>query len=260
MTFQSGHKLSPGRQLGSRNKRNAEIFHRLESRGDTDPADLLSSIVTNNQEPNELRIQAAGLLMPYKYGKHGSIPPARYVELEIDVNEFTHVSDAEAFLARIALLTARGHLDIQSAQELSGLVKAWIDTQYAKDELNFKISPPETRDTTIRIVGGLPELPGTNITMRVLNGNAVSEQLLTAPKDVIPPDDSTNQVPETTATEFTPGQLKAEGPHPLQRHHFEEPRTNSTNGNWLYVLGFIGKFALRLRGGMRGRACPAYPI
>ena len=49
------------------------------------------------------------------------MPPPRYVDLQIDVNEFTHVSDAEAFLARIALLTARGHLDIQSAQELSAL-------------------------------------------------------------------------------------------------------------------------------------------
>src|SRR5215467_13823060 len=51
MTFQPGHTFSPGRRPGSRNKRTAEIFHRLESRGDLDPADLLSSIVTNNQEP-----------------------------------------------------------------------------------------------------------------------------------------------------------------------------------------------------------------
>src|SRR5215831_2586525 len=71
MTFQPDHKFSPGRRHGSRNKRTAEIFNRLESRGDLDPADLLSSIVTNPQEQQELRIQAAGLLMPYKYGKHG---------------------------------------------------------------------------------------------------------------------------------------------------------------------------------------------
>jgi hypothetical protein len=230
MTFQPGHKLSPGRQLGSRNKRNAELFERLEGRGDKDPAELLSEIVTNNQESQELRIQAAGLLMPYKYGKHGSIPPARFVELEIDVNEFSNVSDAEAFLARIALLCAKGHLDIQSAQELSGLVKTWIDTQYAKEELQFKISPPEERDITIRIVGGLPELPGTNITMPVLNGNAVSEQLLSAPKDVIPP--AVTRVPAEGENEFpTPGELKAQGPHPLQKHHFEDPGENSTNGS-----------------------------
>jgi hypothetical protein len=112
--------------------------------------------------------------MPYKYGKHGSIPPARYVELEIDVNEFTHVSDAENLLAKIALLVARGQLDIQSAQELSALVKTWIDTQYAREELNYKLSPPETRDTTIRITGGLPSLPGTNIVMPTLDGHATN--------------------------------------------------------------------------------------
>src|SRR5262245_53728237 len=186
MTFQPGHTFSPGRRPGSRNKRTAEIFNRLDNRGDLDPADLLSSIVTNNQEPNELRIQAAGLLMPYKYGKHGSIPPVRYVELEIDIPEFTHVSDAENFLAKIALLTARGHLDIQSAQELSALVKTWIDTQYAKEELQFKINPPETRDTIIRVEGGLPALPGTDITMPVLDhGPATNGHALEPPRPQI---------------------------------------------------------------------------
>jgi|SRR6516164_9866871 hypothetical protein len=87
MTFQPGHTFSPGRRHGSRNKRTAEIFNRLENRGDLDPADLLSSIVTNNQEANELRIQAAGLLMPYKYGKHGSIPPLRYNDEPIQLPE-----------------------------------------------------------------------------------------------------------------------------------------------------------------------------
>ena len=219
MTFQPGHTFSPGRRHGSRNKRTAEIFNRLENRGDLDPADLLSSIVTNPQEQQELRIQAAGLLMPYKYGKHGSIPPLRYIELQIDVNEFTHVSDAENFLAKIALLVARGHLDIQQGQELQGLVTAWINTQYQKEELAFKISPPETRDTTITITGGLPALPGTQIEMPVLNGHAVSEQLLSAPTDVVPPD----------AEGIPPSEAKATGRHPLQEHHFrsEEPGKNS---------------------------------
>src|SRR5215831_932659 len=103
MTFQPGHKLSPGRKLGSRNKRTEEIFNRLEDRGDKDPADLLSEIVTNENETKELRVQAANFLMPYKYGKRGSLPPARFVdELQLDIpSEFSHVSDAETFLARI---------------------------------------------------------------------------------------------------------------------------------------------------------------
>src|SRR5215469_16620122 len=95
MTFQPGHTLSPGRRLGSRNKRTAEIFNRLENRGDLDPADLLSSIVTNNEEPKELRIQAAGLLMPYKYSKCGTAPVQVYIDVPLDTPEFTHLSDAE---------------------------------------------------------------------------------------------------------------------------------------------------------------------
>jgi len=234
--FQPGNTESPGRPKGSLNKRTKELIHRLQERGDKDPAEFLSSIVSSETEPTELKVVASNYLLPYLYSKRGAMPPPRYVDLQIDVSEFQHVSDAEAFLAKIALLVAKGHLDIQSGQELSGLVKTWIDTQYAKEELQFKISPPEQRDTSIHITGGLPELPGTNITMPVLNSHAVSEQLLSAPKDVVPPDDGTNQVPSEPPTEFspTPGELKAQGLHPLQKHHFDpepEPGKNSTNGS-----------------------------
>src|SRR6516162_2554657 len=239
MTFQPGHTFSPGRRHGSRNKRTAEIFHRLESRGDIDPADLLSSIVTNPQEAQELRIQAAGLLMPYKYGKHGSIPPLRYIDEPVQLPEPQTIEQANRNIAYISNLKAQRLIDLDFANSLIADNTTIANNLIAEEELKFKISPPETRDTTITVVGGLPALPGTTITMPVLDGHAVSEQLLSAPTDVIPADDGTNQVPETTATELlpTPGELKAQGPHPLQEHHFapssdepDEPRTNSTNG------------------------------
>jgi hypothetical protein len=72
--------LPLGRPKGSRNKRTAELFNRLDARGDIDPADFLSSIVSNNQEPKELRIQASGLLLPYIHPKVASVPAARFVE------------------------------------------------------------------------------------------------------------------------------------------------------------------------------------
>jgi hypothetical protein len=157
-------------------------------------------------------------------------PTPRYVELQIDVPEFTSVTVAEDFLARILSLVAKGHLDIQQGQELAALAKMYIDSQYARDELQFKINPPETRDTQIHITGGLPQLPGCeNLIMPVINGHSVQEQLLSAPTDVIPPDDGTNPA----QSEFpTPGELKALGPHPLQERHFkpDEPGKNSTNG------------------------------
>src|SRR5262245_29468935 len=191
MTFQPGHTFSPGRRHGSRNKRTAEIFNRLENRGDLDPADLLSSIVTNNQEPKELRIQAAGLLMPYKYSKCGTAPVQVYIDVPLDTPEFTHLSDAEQFLAKVAALVARGELDIQTGVELSSLAKAWIDSQYAREELAIKQynAGSTEHEQTIRIEGGLPALPGTNITMPMLDGHATNghgHAALGAPTDAVP--------------------------------------------------------------------------
>src|SRR5262249_8255898 len=51
-------------------------------------------------------------------------------ECQIEVPEFTHLSDAEQFLAKIAALVAHGELDIQTGLELSTLAKNWIDAQY----------------------------------------------------------------------------------------------------------------------------------
>src|SRR5215472_8357834 len=161
MTFQPGHTLSPGRRLGSRNKRTAEIFNRLETRGDIDPADLLSSIVTNPQEQQELRIQAAGLLMPYKYGKHGSIPPLRYINEPVQLPEPQTIEQANRNIAYISNLKAQGLIDLDFANSLIADNTTIPNTLIAHQALKLKISPPETRDTTITVVRGLAALPGT---------------------------------------------------------------------------------------------------
>src|SRR5262245_16326988 len=189
MTFQPGHTLATGRPKGSRNKRTSELFSRLETRGDTDPADLLSSIVTNNEEPNELRIQAAGLLMPYKYSKCGTAPVQVYIDVPLDIPEFTHLSDAEQYLAKVAALVAHGQLDFQAGQNLSALAKNWIDAQYAREELAIKQynAGSTEHEQLIRVTGGLPQLPGTSIVMPVLDGKPVTNgHALAAPTDAVP--------------------------------------------------------------------------
>jgi hypothetical protein len=241
MTWEPGKSGNPNGYKGPRDRARREVFERIQALKHADALETLSAIQNDPNAEANIRVAAASALANYCHPKMQSTPTPRFIDLQIDVPEFTHVSDAENFLARIALLVAKGHLDIQSGQELSGLVKAWIDTQYAKDELQFKINPPEQRDQTIRISGGLPPLPGTNITMPVLNGHAVSEQLLTAPTDVVPP--AVTRVPaEEPENEFsTPGEAKAQGPHPLQPHHFKpdapapqeagESGKNSGNGS-----------------------------
>jgi len=222
MTFQPGHTFSPGRRHGSRNKRTAEIFHRLETRGDIDPADLLSSIVTNPQEQQELRIQAAGLLMPYKYGKHGSIPPLRYIDEPVQLPEPLTIEQATKNIAYISNLKAQGLIDLDFANSLIADNTTIANNLIAEEELKFKISPPDQRDTTIRVEGGLPQLPGTSISMPQLNGHTADACALAAPVDVVPNELS------------TPGEAKAQGPHPLQERHFkpepEDAGRNSTNG------------------------------
>src|SRR5215813_4358592 len=171
MPWAPGQSGNPNGYKGPRDRARREVFEIIKNLGHKDALETLSYLQHNEQIEPGLRIAAAAALAPFCHPKMQATPTPRFIDLQIDVPEFTHVSDAENFLAKIALLCARGHLDIQSGQELSVLVKTWIDTQYAKDELNFKISPPETRDQTIHITGGLPALPGTSIAMPVINGN-----------------------------------------------------------------------------------------
>src|SRR6516165_5864530 len=189
MTFQPGHTLSPGRRPGSRNKRTAEIFHRLENRGDIDPADLLSSIVTNPQEQQELRIQAAGLLMPYKYGKHGSIPPLRYIDEPVQFPEPRTIEQANKNIAYISNLKAQGLIDLDFANSLIADNTIIANNLIAEEELKFKLCPPEERDQVIKIQGGLPVMPGLEgVVMPQLNGHATNghHAALAAPVDAVP--------------------------------------------------------------------------
>jgi hypothetical protein len=175
--FSPGQSGNPsGRPVGSRNKRTEEIFTRLEKRGDLDPADFLSSIVTNKDEPKELRIQASGLLLPYKYGKRGAIPAPRFIPDQIEVPVFTNIEHAENYLKEIPVRYGNGELDSQSALELAQLVAAWIESCRAGQELDLKIANSTAGTGTQKIVvtGGLPTLPtedGHTLLMPQLNGH-----------------------------------------------------------------------------------------
>ncbi len=162
-----GHTNNPnGRPVGSRNRRTNEIFNRLEARGDIDPADHLSSIVTNPSNPAELRAQAANFLMPYKYSKRGTLVAPRYVEDAISIPDFTNIEEAQNFLADIARRAGAGELELASANDISNLVKNWVLSVTAQEELQLKIAKEHPQGPQeIHIQGGLPDLPGTSIIM-----------------------------------------------------------------------------------------------
>jgi hypothetical protein len=171
MTYQpgqSGNKL--GGQNPSRRKGTREVLLRINEAGYRDPLLTLARIQHESTDVGE-QVQAASALAPFLHPKLQAIPTARFIENPFEVPDFQTVTDAESFLATIATRTARGELDFQSALELTALTKAWLDSKNAHTTLDLKAESQGHQDgeLTITITGGLPPLPGTNISMPELN-------------------------------------------------------------------------------------------
>jgi len=188
--FQPGNKESTGRPPGSPNKRTNELRRRLQDRGDVDPADFCSAIVSNPNEPTELKLAAANYLLPYLYSKRGAVPTPRYIDEPIQLPEPTTIEQANKNIAYISNLKSQGLIDLDFANSLIADNTTIANNLIAEEELKFKLYPPETRDTTIRIEGGLPQLPGCeNLIMPQLNGHATNghgHAALAAPVDAVP--------------------------------------------------------------------------
>src|SRR5262249_48341413 len=175
-SFVNGQIGNPnGRPLGSRNRRTKEIIQQIIESNNKDPLITLAEISSTHPD-SAIRATAANMLAPYMHSKMQSTPVPRFVEESFDIPTFSHLSDAEQFLAKITALVGQGRLDIQTGLELSSLAKAWLDAQYAREELAIKQfnTGSTEHEQTIRIEGGLPALPGTNVTMPVLDGHATN--------------------------------------------------------------------------------------
>jgi hypothetical protein len=181
MPFQPGVSANPnGRPAGSRNKRTKELLDMLEARGDKDPLDFLSDVITNGTDP-ALKVQAAGIAIKYSHSQIAATPAPRYFEHPVTVPDFNTVEDAESFLASIPQLLGSQQLDSQSAMELSTLTRNWLSAIYERDEMHLKMLNANATpgEHVIRIEGGLPKLPGTNTIMPDLNnGQRVNDSTL----------------------------------------------------------------------------------
>jgi hypothetical protein len=194
MPFQPGQVSNPnGRPPGTRNKRTEELWNRLEARGDKDPADILSAIASNEAETKELRVQAANCLLPYKYGKHGSIIAPRYIEEPIDLPRPTTLEQANANIALISELKAQGRIDLDFANSLIADNRTIADNIIAEEELKLKLAAHGGQPSVIRIEGGLPELPGTNIIMPEINQGTNGHIIDHEPRPAIEADRSSDQ-------------------------------------------------------------------
>jgi hypothetical protein len=180
--FQPGNEFGKGRPPGAPNKRTNELRIRLQNRGDIDPAEFCSSIVSNPNEPTELRLAASNYLLPYLYAKRGAVPTPRYIDEPIQLPEPTTIEQANKNIAYISNLKAQGLIDLDFANSLIADNTTIANNLIAEEELKFKLYPPEERDTVIKIEGGLPQLPGAeNLIMPQLNGHATNGHDALAP-------------------------------------------------------------------------------
>jgi hypothetical protein len=164
IVFQPGTIPNPnGRSRESHNKRTAKIYFSLQDRGDLDPADYLSSIVSDTTAPRDVRMQAANMLMPYMHSKAGVLPAKLYVNYMIN---FPHpapktLSDIRDNILYLTNLKLAKEIDTGTADNLIPDQRHLHDSLF--EELKLLHATDSAPETSIRIEGGLPPLPGTQI-------------------------------------------------------------------------------------------------
>ena len=172
---------SEGRQVGSRNKRTTLIIKQIIAAGHKDPLLTLAELQANSQDES-IRASAANMLAPFLHSKLQSTPAPRFIETELTLPPLDSLENAVQSIALIEAAVAENRLDVQSAQDLIGMINAFIAGKNIMEiaELQERLTNIEAsiannpQAQLPHIEGGLPSLPGTNITMPRLNGEPAS--------------------------------------------------------------------------------------
>ena len=186
---QSGNsKRNGARPLGSRNRRTTEAIEAIIATGHQDPLLTLAELQAKSTDEG-IRATAANMLAPFLHSKCGAIPPLRYIEQPITL-PFQHPTspqEVDANIAHIIEAFASGNLDLDFYNALLVGQREYIVSFKAREEI------PGNQD--IRITGGLPALPGTNITMPELPALTNGHDILAPPDPPILPEQDPDQPP-----------------------------------------------------------------
>jgi hypothetical protein len=148
----------------------------IQSRGDKDPLDFLSEVISSeNHYPVELKVTAANYLNPYIHSKRSVAPEPRFIHEPITVPEFTSIEEAETYLALLPARVGRGEISFDDAEKISLLTRNYIEATIDARKLELQIvAQGGSRDVSIRIEGGLRTMPGHgNVIMPTFNGHQI---------------------------------------------------------------------------------------
>jgi hypothetical protein len=105
--------------------------------------------------------------MPYLYSKNATKPDPCFIEEPIDIPVPTNIAEAFSNITVIQGHYASGRIGGMTHDRLMAGTRAFIDGV---------ATGSSTADQVIRIEGGLPSLPGTNVTMPDLSLPAPAEE------------------------------------------------------------------------------------
>jgi hypothetical protein len=149
---------------------------------------LLLEFANDESIPQALRISAAMA--------HAKYEPA-YLPSEVHYPKFETVEEAEAFKQELIQREGRKELDTDTAsmalERLDNIIAdKRADAHAARQDIELELkrlaADASDQPQIIQITGGLPTLPGTNVTMPSVNGHAQT--------DLLPP----ASVPQTMVT------------------------------------------------------------
>jgi hypothetical protein len=124
---------------------------------------ILLAFARSDKVQNSLRIVAAQAASKHE---------AQYLYSQVDIPNFQSIEEAESFLLHLSKQEANREIDSRTASTISSRIQTWISNKRADQELDLKrIAQHGEPEQIIRVTGGLPPLPGTNVTMPALNGH-----------------------------------------------------------------------------------------
>jgi hypothetical protein len=158
--------------VGSRNNRTKEIVNQIVAAGYKDPLVTLAELQATDPDPG-IRATAANMLAPYLHSKNMAkpVPPDPvYFEQAVTLPRPTNIREAYENILKLSEMKALAQLDVATADSLINDQRVVLNAMVDEAKLIAAQCDPNAQQV-IKIEGGLPELPGTNITMPQLNGH-----------------------------------------------------------------------------------------
>ena len=160
MTFAPGQSGNPsGRKVGSKNKLAKQFQEACEAADEKYSHPYLMMAEWANDESKPLEIRAA---MLKECAAYRCVKQKQTLAVEQTVPIFSSEDQAEQFLAEFISAMAP---DLEPA-ELTNMIRSWIISKREGKELELKVeNQGHVPEQIVKIVGGLPALPGTHINM-----------------------------------------------------------------------------------------------